>query len=1075
MLNKTFIIFIISSAMVGKGPVLIAETLKEKLNEQFYHHSQAIRFQELKSRILFLQTWIQEHPQFLPAYEFLYEIYLKNNMLNEAGHYFGSLKKSQRHYLGSQWISAKLEYGKNRPDNANRFYAQLLQGSRFPSCIGIDYLLFDHRSYFQYSAIDTLRKRLKKVQNKQTLLCYEAIHLYLNDQYLRADSLFVQSNIDHLKDGLFRYYYGANLFRLGRYDDCRRVMERALADARDSGNLEFQVLFLNYLFTIYTYLGENDVAVEHLEQANHMVEKIDDFSLRLRITTNFAYLNRLRGLNQKAVHQFSKAAKGFELLRDYERAARCYYHLAKVEKGLSLFYKALESAKKSMYYFQCVDEKYEIVRVLLLYADILNYFEQHETARRFILKAKDIVQLYNFTTLIKEIDVELAMLEAEDSSEREAKRTYLNLLARQDNPVSVNNTVLCYLKLGELYFKSQSIDSASWSYGRALDFSSKHHRKYLKSWAVQRLSKVALFQGDESRLQQLQILLKEARHNGWYQLMCSIYHDLGIYFHQKGEIQDALYNLTAASRLYEKIRIDLHLPEFKVGYMSKEHDVNERIAEFYGQLYSKAPKPKWAKALIHYEELQRARIIKDNLFSHPSWFPVRNNNTKTKKSEKFTSAKKSNSILLPISNSSRNLYFLNDVMYPIQTKPSSHGDDIDFNSLIPHIKRKNILIYHTTERTCFVLVILQNELKVIPLSTTRSELNFLVEKLIDPMISTSNDSSLLLPFHADAAWKLYTLLFQPVCQYIVPNSEILLIPSHTLARLPFDMLLKRKPERPIWTPLEEPGNVTNYLVNDYTFYYAPSLFLSQHTKSTTVRSKMLIVANTYSGLSDSSRHSFNSNANPSYLPYPRLEALNIKNGIPQTDVWENSCESQYKQHAAHYNILHFCGHAIIDTTYDLLSGLLMNPDSLDDGVLHGYEIIDGPFNHDLVTLSACRSGYGQTVYGEGVLALPRHFMLAGARSIIVAPWDVDDRFSSLFFPQFYRYYHEGHSKAEALQKAKLHILYNTQPYNGIHYQHPFFWAAYNLHGRADKEFGFAPVLRVLLACIFLGVPARLIY
>lgn len=92
------------------------------------------------------------------------------------------------------------------------------------------------------------------------------------------------------------------------------------------------------------------------------------------------------------------------------------------------------------------------------------------------------------------------------------------------------------------------------------------------------------------------------------------------------------------------------------------------------------------------------------------------------------------------------------------------------------------------------------------------------------------------------------------------------------------------------------------------------------------------------------------------------------------------------------------------------------------------------------------------ISGEGVLGLPRQFLLSGSRSVIMSNWKVDDEFTATFMPRFYQYFlQNGNSKVTALTKAKHDILIDIKKDAEYHYQHPFFWAAFNLYGDAGTE------------------------
>jgi CHAT domain-containing protein len=130
--------------------------------------------------------------------------------------------------------------------------------------------------------------------------------------------------------------------------------------------------------------------------------------------------------------------------------------------------------------------------------------------------------------------------------------------------------------------------------------------------------------------------------------------------------------------------------------------------------------------------------------------------------------------------------------------------------------------------------------------------------------------------------------------------------------------------------------------------------------------------------------------------------------------------------------------------YSLIA-FAQNEDPKEDGFLHTYEVFNLKLNADLVTLSACETGLGKLSRGEGLIGLTRGFIYAGAPSVLVSLWSVDESTAALM-KIFYQNLKSGMSKAEALRRAKLKLI-DTQE-NGFSFAHPFLWAPFVLVGEA---------------------------
>ena len=119
------------------------------------------------------------------------------------------------------------------------------------------------------------------------------------------------------------------------------------------------------------------------------------------------------------------------------------------------------------------------------------------------------------------------------------------------------------------------------------------------------------------------------------------------------------------------------------------------------------------------------------------------------------------------------------------------------------------------------------------------------------------------------------------------------------------------------------------------------------------------------------------------------------------------------------------------------------PGQKEDGLLQVYEIMSLQVRADLVILSACETGLGRERQGEGLIGLTQAFLHAGAASVIVSLWKVDDGSTADFMIGFHRYLTSGKlDQAQSLRKARLDLIAG-----GKGFGHPHYWAPFVLVGR----------------------------
>lgn len=146
--------------------------------------------------------------------------------------------------------------------------------------------------------------------------------------------------------------------------------------------------------------------------------------------------------------------------------------------------------------------------------------------------------------------------------------------------------------------------------------------------------------------------------------------------------------------------------------------------------------------------------------------------------------------------------------------------------------------------------------------------------------------------------------------------------------------------------------------------------------------------------------------------------------------------------AAPVDYLHFASHAITDSRAPLESALVLAPGGGEDGLLTAREVIEQlRLGSDLVTLSACDTGLGRELSGEGVLGLSHAFLFAGARAILTSLWPVADDATAEWMHAFYDGMRHGLDRDEAVLLAQTRIMHA-----GSKERHPWYWAAFQLWG-----------------------------
>ncbi len=285
-------------------------------------------------------------------------------------------------------------------------------------------------------------------------------------------------------------------------------------------------------------------------------------------------------------------------------------------------------------------------------------------------------------------------------------------------------------------------------------------------------------------------------------------------------------------------------------------------------------------------------------------------------------------------------------------------------------------------------------------------------------------------------------------------SSLIIIPDGLLNNLPFETLIVRG----------KGSRESNYLVETHSISYSPALALITRLKmrprSADHQKELLAFGNpVYSQWFNNqvrARIYFINGIRPradfslGALPFSQKETRQLAELFPQGSydlfLRRRASEDNLKSlKLGHYRIIHFACHGLISEKFPQRSSLVLSSSrkSAEDGFLTAREIYTLRFNSELVVLAACQSSRGSIEKAEGIIGLPRVFLLAGSQAVVSSLWSVNDRASQVLMLEFYRGLLSGKTKAEALRQAKLKMIKRAT-------SHPYYWAGFVLTGNPDR-------------------------
>lgn len=356
---------------------------------------------------------------------------------------------------------------------------------------------------------------------------------------------------------------------------------------------------------------------------------------------------------------------------------------------------------------------------------------------------------------------------------------------------------------------------------------------------------------------------------------------------------------------------------------------------------------------------------------------------------------------------------------------------------------RDLLVYATTGEHLYMLVVGAKHAKLL-----RTDVAGLSEhvRVLNASIASRTTGDYISTAHT-----LYTMVFAPVADQLT-RKELLIIPDGDLHTVNFEALLAQPHAKDFRK---------NLLIQRYAIAYLLSATTAvQFADMARARSKgVLAIA---PGFSDELKQDYlahvpdSSMVDRNFLHYVRQPfALNMAKGLgssvqARVMVGGDANEKGFRAAADRYGILHLGTHAEMNATSPMYSRLVLSKDGQGvdpdaDGYLHAYEIYELDLRAQLAVLTACETGLGKNVDGEGVRSLGYSFAYAGCPSLVMSLWSIDEKVSSEIIARFYEHLADGMPKHEALRQAKLDHLNSASDELAL----PYYWAGMVLVGDVE--------------------------
>jgi CHAT domain-containing protein/Tfp pilus assembly protein PilF len=867
---------------------------------------------------------------------------------------------------------------------------------------------------------------------------------------------------------------------LGNYDAAMKDFQAAGTIGHNVGDKKLEGSSLNNLSLVYDELGRYDVSLAQYKRVLALYREADFPRGEGDTLGNIGGVHLLLGRFREALPYYEQALAISEKLKskpsisqDHGNIALCLVGLGEIDEAIDHFNQAIELARQTG---MQQDEAYWLMGKANGVMQKGRYDQGLEYHRASLTIYEKIGAQAELLEALHDMGRLHLLLGDPDSAERDFRRA-LDLAKEIGLPRGITQNLLA---LGDLQYRAERLDAAGALYEEARQRAEDAKEQHRLAESDLRLALVHRDQGKnneasteidraldsardiDARALEAEALVarsdldrRQGRNDealagfneaekllaqiGDPELLWQIYYGQALTFEAKNNIKAAIDALTAAVRLIEGVRNRLQEQRFRAGYVEDKYEVYIELVRLQlGQGLT-------AEAFSTAERL-RARSYAEQLGGRStSSLSKQDRQRETELRERIRQLQRS---LTEEDNEGQPIHrqealgtFSRELLVAEQeyqsflddrgagrSAPASRGGMPSASDIQARLDDNEAVVEYVVGRERLMIFVLTSHGVAARMTPVRRvDLDSRIALLRDLTRRPGTDRWL------KPAASLSAALLQPIEKdgLLEGVEHLYIVPHGVLNYLPFALL-------PIRGAADGP-EAGGLLLDRFTLAQLPAAAVLLNDGQ--VRSgpaSMLAVAPARSRLRFAPEEAKSIDA--LFKPHSRLL------------IGDGATESEFKRLAGDYRVLHLATHGSFNNLNPLLSGLELEADNLDDGLLQVHEVLDLRLSADLVTLSACDTALGSGYFtevpaGDDFVGMTRAFLSAGSESVLATLWEVDDQASVRLMHRFYARINSAvapRGVAAALARAQRELHASS----ALH--HPYYWAPFVLVGTETR-------------------------
>ncbi|RCJ37422.1 hypothetical protein A6770_40125 [Nostoc minutum NIES-26] len=920
------------------------------------------------------------------------------------------------------------------------------------------------------NALNFLNQALQAQRQAQNGLSGAALALNFGQQ---ASTLSVIAGTYHA--------LGQSQKAIDYYNQTRSLFQKA-------GNRNGEAEILNQISLVYNSLGEKQKALDALNQAL-VIQRSDRNRNREAFTLgNIAAIYQSFGDYQQALNSYNQALELSRQVGDRSIEAGTLQGMALVYSFLGDYNLSVETYNQALEIFKQIGDRSSQAQTLDSIASVYRLAEDYPKALDYYNQALTLWReqgavFPEFATLTGVIRVHESLKDYPKALET---ANQVLTLSRQQKSGFIEASALALL--GRIY-------QASGDYQKALDFSTQAVAGWRKLKRRDAEAKVLGNIGNSyNALKQPQQAIAT------YNQQLALLRTLGdrtseadtLYFialteRDRGNLQAARTQIESTIKIVEDTRSKVTSQELRTSYFATVQKYYEFYIDLLMQLHKQNPSQGYAALALQASERSRARGLVE-LLTEANVDIKKDVNPKLltqesrlqwqidAKEKKLSELSNQNNTPQQLTTLTAELTNLLDQQEQLKTKIRAQNPEyaalkypepITLPQIQQQLDKDTLLLeYSLGEKRSYLWLVTPNSLNSYQLPG-REQIEKVAKNLYNNYLKNPGIQGFSPEETAQATDELSKLILAPVADKL-GQKRLVVVGDDALQYIPFAALTSGKSVGSKYQPL-----VVNHEIISLPSASTIAILRKELKGRAKAPKNLAILADPVFSASDERVSAKPSNilndpnlelqasalnrsaseinrSNVERLKGTRTEAQEILKLVPPSERLQAlDFDANYNwatnKQLSQYRIIHFATHGLVNSKEPELSGIVLSLIDKQGKPQRGFLRLDDIFNlnfpAELVVLSACKTGLGKEVKGEGLVGLTRGLMYAGAARVVVSLWNVDDEATSSLMQQFYsQMLQQGKSPAAALRAAQIQLWQQEQ------WRNPYFWAGFTLLG-----------------------------